>query len=75
MRGQIVQYEALTVYEAGIEKGFKDATQKYREKNEEHAQRMLRDHLPLSTIEKYTDLPMSRIQELASSLELSTKSC
>lgn len=35
---------------------------------EEHAKAMLRDHVELSRIEKYTDFPMSRIQELARDL-------
>ena len=73
MRWKIIEYEAKTIRNDERKKGHRRTyKKKIKEKTtavaEEHAKAMLRDHVELSSIEKYTDFPMSRIQELARDL-------
>ena len=49
----------------GIEKGIEKGLQMAMQETEERARDMIRDHMELSLVEKYTHLPLSRIKELA----------
>ena len=84
MRGKILEYEAKTILNKGIQigfdkgraegfdKGFDEGRDEERKKvlaeKEEEAKNMIRDRMDFSLVEKYTHLPMLRIRELASGL-------
>lgn len=52
----------------GIEKGRNEERQLALQETEERAKDMIRDHMDLSLVEKYTHLPLLRIKELAHGL-------
>ena len=52
---------SVGIKKQGIEKGLQLAMKE----TEERAKDMLRDHMELSLVEKYTRLPLERIKELA----------
>ena len=62
MRGKILDYEAKTIRN--------EERKKFMAETEERAKDMLRDNMTLPLVEKYTHLPMSRIEELARGLGL-----
>ena len=62
MRGKIIEYEAKTIRN--------EERKKFITETEERAKDMLRDKMNLSLVEKYTHLPMPRIEELARGLGL-----
>ena len=62
MRGKIIEYEAKTIRNEELKK--------FITETEERAKDMLRDKMNLSLVEKYTHLPMPRIEELARGLGL-----
>ena len=62
MRGKIIDYEAKTIWN--------EERKKFITETEERAKDMLRDKMNLSLVEKYTHLPMPRIEELARGLGL-----
>ena len=64
MRGKIIDYEAKTIRNEGRN----EARQLALAETEERAKDMLRDRMELPLVEKYTHLPMPRIQELARGL-------
>ena len=76
MRGKILEYEAKTILNKGIQIGFDkgraEARAEERKKilaeNEEMARAMIRDRMDFSLVAKYTHLPMPRIRELAREL-------
>ena len=84
MRGKILEYEAKTILNKGIQIGFDkgrtegraegraegrdEERKKALAEKEEDAREMIRDRMDLSLVEKYTHLPMLRIRELASGL-------
>ena len=72
MGGKVIEYEAKTILRQGIDKGIAKGRAEGRklaiEETEERARDMIRDHMELSLVEKYTHLSMPRIQELARGL-------
>ena len=78
MRGKIIEYEAKTIRNkaiaegraAGIIEGKAEGIAEMKVQIEERAKDMLRDKMNLSLVEKYTHLPMPRIEELARGLGL-----
>ena len=82
MRGKIIEYEAKTIRNKAIAKGraegiaegkaegIAETMAKFMAETEERAKDMLRDNMTLSLVEKYTHLPMPRIEELALGLGL-----
>ena len=66
MRGKILDYEAKTIRNKAIA----EERKKFMVETEERAKDMLRDKMTLSLVEKYTHLPMPRIEELARGLGL-----
>ena len=66
MRGKIIEYEAKTIRNKAIA----ETMAKVKAETEERAKDMLRDKMNLSLVEKYTHLPMPRIEELARGLGL-----
>ena len=61
-----MDYEAKNIRNKGREEGIAEM----KVQIEERAKDMLRDKMNLSLVEKYTRLPMSRIEELARGLGL-----
>ena len=74
MGGQILEYEAKTIWREGRDEGRNEGRNEERKKamteTEERAKDMIRDRMELSLVEKYTHLPLSRIRELAHGLGL-----
>ena len=74
MRGKIIEYEAKTIRNKAIAEGraegIAETMAKVKAETEERAKDMLRDNMTLSLVEKYTHLPMPRIEELARGLGL-----
>ncbi|MBQ6297524.1 MAG: hypothetical protein IJK81_07510 [Selenomonadaceae bacterium] len=70
MRGKILDYEAKTIRNKGREEGIAETMAKVKAETEERAKDMLRDKMTLPLVEKYTHLPMPRIEELARGLGL-----
>ena len=78
MRGKILDYEAKTIRNKAIAEGraegkaegIAETMAKFMAETEEHAKDMLRDKMTLPLVEKYTHLPMPRIEELARGLGL-----
>ena len=82
MRGKIIEYEAKTIRNkaiaegraegraAGIIEGKAEGIAEMKVQIEERAKDMLRDNMTLPLVEKYTHLPMPRIEELARGLGL-----
>ena len=74
MRGKIIEYEAKTIRNKAIAEGraegIAETMAKVKAETEERAKDMLRDKMNLSLVEKYTHLPMPRIEELARGLGL-----
>ena len=76
MRGKIIEYEAKTIRNKAIAEGRAEGRAEGKAEGiaemkaqiEERAKDMLRDKMTLSLVEKYTHLPMPRIEELARSL-------
>lgn len=68
MRGKIIDYEAKTIRNAALKEGRDEERQKALSETEERAKDMIRDHMDLSLVEKYTHLPFPRIKELAHGL-------
>ena len=72
MGGKILEYEAKTIRNEGIrigrDEGISIGLQRAMTETEERAKDMIRDHMELPLVEKYTHLSMSRIQELARGL-------
>ncbi len=76
MRGKILEYEAKTILNKGIQIGLERARAEGRDEErkkalaekEEEVREMIRDRMDLSLVEKYTHLPMPRIRELAREL-------
>ena len=76
MGGKILEYEAKTIRNEGISIGrnegisigYNKGIQQATAETEERAKDMLRDRMEMSLVEKYTRLPLSRIQELARGL-------
>ena len=66
MRGKILDYEAKTIRNKGRAEGIAEM----KAQIEERAKDMLRDKMSLPLVEKYTHLPMPRIEELARGLGL-----
>ena len=66
MRGKIIDYEAKTIRNKAIA----EERKKFITETEERAKDMLRDKMTLPLVEKYTHLPMPRIEELARGLGL-----
>ena len=66
MRGKIIEYEAKTIRNKAIA----EERKKFKAETEERAKDMLRDNMTLPLVEKYTHLPMPRIEELARGLGL-----
>ena len=66
MRGKIIEYEAKTIRNKAIA----EERKKFMAETEERAKDMLRDKMTLPLVEKYTHLPMPRIEELARGLGL-----
>ena len=66
MRGKIVEYEAKTIRNKAIAEGIAEM----KVQIEERAKDMFRDNMTLSLVEKYTHIPMPRIEELARGLGL-----
>lgn len=66
MRGKIIDYEAKTIRNKAIA----EERKKFMAQIEERAKDMLRDKMTLPLVEKYTHLPMPRIEELARGLGL-----
>ena len=82
MRGKILDYEAKTIRNKAIAEGraagraegkaegIAETMAKVKAETEERAKDMLRDKMTLPLVEKYTHLPMPRIEELARDLGL-----
>ena len=74
MRGKIIEYEAKTIRNKAIAEGraegIAETMAKVKAETEERAKDMLRDKMTLPLVEKYTHLPMPRIEELARGLGL-----
>lgn len=86
MRGKIIEYEAKTIRNKAIAEGraegraegkaegraegIAETMAKVKAETEERAKDMLRDNMTLPLVEKYTHLPMLRIEELARGLGL-----
>ena len=78
MRGKIIEYEAKTIRNKAIAEGraegkaegIAETMAKFKAETEERAKDMLRDKMTLSLVEKYTHIPMPRIEELARGLGL-----
>ena len=82
MRGKIIDYEAKTIRNKAIAEGraegraegkvegIAETMAKVKAETEERAKDMLRDKMTLSLVEKYTHIPMPRIEELARELGL-----
>ena len=70
MRGKIIEYEAKTIRNKAIAEGRAEGIAEMRAQIEERAKDMLRDKMTLPLVEKYTHLPMPRIEELARGLGL-----
>ena len=70
MRGKILDYEAKTIRNKGRAEGIAETMAKVKAETEERAKDMLRDKMTLPLVEKYTHLPMPRIEELARGLGL-----
>ena len=74
MRGKIIEYEAKTIRNKAIAEGRAEGKAEgiaeMKAQIEERAKDMLRDKMTLSLVEKYTHLPMPRIEELARGLGL-----
>ena len=78
MRGKIIDYEAKTIRNKAIAEGRAEGIAEGKAKGiaemkaqiEERAKDMLRDKMTLPLVEKYTHLPMPRIEELARGLGL-----
>ena len=74
MRGKIIEYEAKTIRNKAIAEGraegIAETMAKFMAETEERAKDMLRDKMTLPLVEKYTHLPMPRIEELARGLGL-----
>ena len=70
MRGKIIEYEAKTIRNKGRAEGIAETMAKVKAETEERAKDMLRDKMSLPLVEKYTHLPMPRIEELARGLGL-----
>ncbi len=70
MRGKIIEYEAKTIRNKAIAEGRAEGIAEMKAQIEERAKDMLRDKMTLSLVEKYTHLPMPRIEELARGLGL-----
>jgi len=72
MRGKIIEYEAKTIRNKAIAEGraegIAETMAKFMAETEERAKDMLRDKMTLPLVEKYTHLPMPRIEELARGL-------
>ena len=84
MRGKILDYEAKTIRNKAIAEGraegkaegiaegkaegIAETMAKFMAETEERAKDMLRDKMTLPLVEKYTHLPMPRIEELARGL-------
>ena len=66
MRGKIIEYEAKTIRNKAIA----EERKRFMAETEERAKDMLRDKMNLSLVEKYTYIPMPRIEELARGLGL-----
>ena len=66
MRGKILDYEAKNIRNKAIA----EERKKFITETEERAKHMLRDKMTLPLVEKYTHLPMPRIEELARGLGL-----
>ena len=66
MRGKIMVYKAKTIHNKAIA----ETMTKVKAEIEKRAKDMLRDKMTLSLVEKYTHLPMPRIEELACGLGL-----
>ena len=70
MRGKIIEYEAKTIRNKAIAEGRAEGIAEMKAQIEERAKDMLRDKMTLPLVEKYTHLPMPRIEELARGLGL-----
>ena len=70
MRGKILDYEAKTIRNKGRAEGRAEGIAEMKVQIEERAKDMLRDNMTLPLVEKYTHLPMPRIEELARGLGL-----
>jgi len=70
MRGKILDYEAKTIRNKGRAEGIAETMAKVKAETEKRAKDMLRDKMTLPLVEKYTHLPMPRIEELARDLGL-----
>ena len=70
MRGKIIEYEAKTIRNKAIAEGKAEGIAEMKAQIEERAKDMLRDKMTLSLVEKYTHIPMPRIEELARGLGL-----
>ena len=74
MRGKIIEYEAKTIRNKAIAEGKAEGRAEgiaeMKAQIEERAKDMLRDKMTLPLVEKYTHLPMPRIEELARGLGL-----
>ena len=66
MRGKIIEYEAKTIRNKAIA----EERKKLMAEIEERARDMLHDKMTLPLVEKYTHLPMPRIEELSRGLGL-----
>lgn len=72
MGGKVIEYEAKTIRNEALDEGRNEGIniglQRAVKETEERAKDMIRDHMELPLVEKYTHLSMPRIQELARGL-------